>query len=98
VNRDDLEASIFAFLREEMRIDTSDIQPDTELVSGGIVDSTDLVRLATLLERKLDIEIPDQDISADNFDSIEMIVDYITVNHVTVNDVTINHASVKRGG
>jgi D-alanine--poly(phosphoribitol) ligase subunit 2 len=78
VNRDDLEASILAFLRDELRIDTSEIQRDTELVSGGVVDSTDLVRLATRLERNLDIEIPDQDISADNFDSIEMIIKYVS--------------------
>jgi len=78
VNRDDLEASILAFLRDELRIDTSEIEPDTELVSGGVVDSTDLVRLATRLERNLDIEIPDQDISADNLDSIEMIINYVS--------------------
>lgn len=77
MNRDDLAASILAFLREELRIDTGDIQPNTELVSGGVVDSTDLVRIASLLERKLGIEIPDQDISADNLDSIEMIVNYV---------------------
>jgi acyl carrier protein len=78
VKRDDLEASILAFLRDELRIDTSEIQRDTELVSGGVVDSTDLVRLATRLERNLDIEIPDQDISADNLDSIEMIINYVS--------------------
>jgi acyl carrier protein len=78
LNRDDLEASILAFLRDELRIDTSEIQPDTQLISGGVVDSTDLVRLANRLERTLDIEIPDQDISADNLDSIEMIINYVS--------------------
>ena len=78
MNRDDLEASILAFLRDELRIDTSDIKPDTGLVSGGVVDSTDLVRLASRLERNLGIEIPDQDIKADNLDSIEMIINYVS--------------------
>jgi len=78
VDRDDLEASILAFLRDELRIDTSEIQPDTELISGGVVDSTDLVRLANRLERSLAIEIPDQDIKADNLDSIEMIINYVS--------------------
>jgi acyl carrier protein len=78
VKPDELQADILAFLEDELRIDTSDIQPDTGLVSGGIVDSTDLVRLATRLERKLGIEIPDRDISADNLDSIEMISNYVS--------------------
>ena len=72
-----LEGIIFAFLRDHLRVLDEAITRETELVSEGLIDSTDLVLLATHLERTLDLEIPDEDISVDNFDSVVMILDYL---------------------
>jgi acyl carrier protein len=77
VEAEALERSILAFLRDELQVADEAITRDTELVSEGLIDSTDLVRLATHLERTLDLEIPDEDISVDNFDSVAMILDYV---------------------
>jgi acyl carrier protein len=77
MDTDELERSILAFLRDELRVRDETIGRDTELVSTGLIDSTDLVRLAAHLERTLDVEIPDEDISPDYFDSVAMILDYV---------------------
>jgi acyl carrier protein len=76
MNADELEARILSFLRQELRI-WETVDRDTELVSTGVVDSADLVRLATHLERILDLSIPDHEINADNFDSVAMILEYV---------------------
>ena len=72
-----LEGIILGFVRDDLRVRDEAITRETELVSEGLIDSTDLVLLATYLERTLDLEIPDEDISVDNFDSVAMILDYV---------------------
>jgi acyl carrier protein len=76
VNADEIEERILSFLRQELRIRET-VGRDTELVSSGLVDSADLVRLATHLERTLDLDIPDHEIDADNFDSVALILEYV---------------------
>lgn len=76
MNADELEARILGFLSQELGIRET-VERDTELVSTGLVDSADLVRLATHLERTLDLGIPDHEINADNFDSVAMILEYV---------------------
>jgi acyl carrier protein len=72
-----LEARIRAFLQEKLEMENSQLARDSELVTTGLIDSMDLVRLATHIERMLGITIPDQDINLDHFDSIAKIVAYV---------------------
>ena len=72
-----LEARLRAFLRDECRIDAAGLSRTTELVTTGLLDSVGMVRLATHLERLVDIAIPDEDITAEHFDSIERILGYV---------------------
>jgi acyl carrier protein len=77
LNSQDIEEKILVFIRDELRVEIEDVESDTELVSSGRIDSTDLVRLAAHLERSFDIEIPDEDISADHLDTIAMTARYV---------------------
>ncbi|MCP4036667.1 MAG: acyl carrier protein, partial [bacterium] len=43
----------------------------------GIIDSADLVRFATFLERSFGFEVPDQDLNAEHFDTVAMSVEYV---------------------
>ncbi|MFQ5513659.1 MAG: acyl carrier protein [Myxococcota bacterium] len=72
-----VERQILAFLRERVEEDQETIRRDTALVSSGLIDSMDTVRLATHLERTLRLKIPDEDISVENFDSIARILSYV---------------------
>ena len=51
--------------------------PNTGLVTTGLVDSADLVRLATHVARYVGIGVPDADITAGHFDSAAKILDYV---------------------
>ena len=72
-----LEAQLHAFLRDECRIDPAELTRTTPLVTSGLLDSMGMVRLATHIERLVDISIPDDDITAEHFDSIERILGYV---------------------
>jgi acyl carrier protein len=73
----DLDAAVRALLVRETRLAASTLQPDTALVSSGLLDSVGLVRVAALLETRLGIRIPDRDVTAEHFDTIERIAAYV---------------------
>ncbi|HOX24842.1 MAG TPA: acyl carrier protein [Candidatus Krumholzibacteria bacterium] len=53
--------------------DDTEITYDTELISGGIVDSFSMVSLKRFLEKKYNISIPDADASPEAFDTVNSI-------------------------
>ena len=65
-----LEYVIAEYLEED---DDQEIDCDTELISGGIVDSFSMVSLKRFLEKKYSIQIPDGDASPEAFDSVNKI-------------------------
>ena len=73
----DLEAAILAFLRNELGLEDSGVERETPLVSTALIDSADLVRLATEVESLVGTRIPDRDINADHFDTVEKILAYV---------------------
>jgi len=53
--------------------DDVEVDLDTELISGGLVDSFSMVSLKRFLEKKYSIQIPDADASPEAFDSVNKI-------------------------
>ena len=72
-----LEARVRAFLSEQLNLRDAPLERDTELVTTGLLDSMDVVRLVAHLERTLGITIPDRDIEVDHFNSIAQISSYL---------------------
>ena len=58
--------------REDQRID-----PTVNLIESGVIDSMALLRLTTFLEEYYDLDIPDEDIVADNFHSLRSIEAFV---------------------
>jgi acyl carrier protein len=54
--------------------DDREVNYDTPLISGGIVDSFSMVSLKVFLETKYKIQIPDAKASPEAFDSVNNIV------------------------
>jgi len=73
---EELEREVRAYLEDKLGV--SGLGREDALISSGLVDSGNLVRLATHIERRAGVSIPDRDIDADHFDSIAMIVDYVS--------------------
>ena len=53
------------------------ISPDESLFDSGILDSFALPELVSALERTFGIAIPDADLTAQTFESVNRIVSYI---------------------
>ena len=72
-----LDDKIHSFLKRELGKKYRTIAAATPLVSTGLIDSVALVRLAALLETESGLVIPDRDITAEHFDTIEKMHAYL---------------------
>lgn len=72
-----LEQRVRDLLAREARVDPSEIDDATRLLSSGLVDSIAMVRVAGLIERELGIVIPDRDVNEDNFETLALIRAYV---------------------
>jgi acyl carrier protein len=77
IDRDALAGEIVTFLRTKLRADTAGVDLDTPLVSTGVVDSVALVRLASFVEQRTGLRIPDRDVTVEHFDSLAQILAYV---------------------
>jgi acyl carrier protein len=73
----ELDAKIHAFLKTELGSKYRNVESATPLVTTGLLDSVGQVRLAALLEAETGLVIPDRDVTAANFDSIDQIHAYL---------------------
>jgi len=72
---DDLRQTIRDYVIKEYveEGDETEIELQTPLISGGIVDSFSMVSLKRFLEKKYDIQIPDDEATPEAFDNVERI-------------------------
>lgn len=61
-------------INEYLEDDDQEINFDTPLITGGIVDSFSMVSLKRFLENKYKISIPDDKATPEAFDSVNKIV------------------------
>jgi acyl carrier protein len=73
---DDKQKMILDYVKREYldEDDDREIDENTPLISGGIVDSFSMVSLKRFLEKKYGIAIPDADATPEAFDSVNNIV------------------------
>ena len=53
------------------------VRDDECIVSTGLIDSLSVLKLVTILERKLGISIPKDRVQPEDFDSVDIIVETI---------------------
>ena len=53
------------------------IKADQKLVSSGLIDSLSVLRLISLLEKKLKISIPPETLQPEDFDDVDTMVETI---------------------
>ena len=68
--------NLMSYLRDELGVDTKDIEVVTPLFSSGVIDSFGLVQLITYIEDQCGLRVSANDVNLDNLDSIERILAY----------------------
>jgi acyl carrier protein len=71
------EDELLAFLEEELAIDRADIAPGALLFSSGLIDSFSLVSLLSFLETHGGFSVDPEDVTLENFDSLDRILAYL---------------------
>ena len=54
-----------------------DIQDDTSLMASGVIDSMGIIEIVSFIEDKFSIVVSDEEVAAENFDSIEKIASFV---------------------
>ena len=77
-----IEALIRTYILENFLYtdDDEQLKNDDSFLETGIVDSTGVVELVMFVEDTFAIEVPDEDVVPENFDSVEALVGYIQQN------------------
>ena len=70
---DEMQKIVLTYVKAEYLEEDDEINVDTPLISGGIVDSFSMVSLKRFLENKYKISIPDDKATPEAFDSVNKI-------------------------
>ena len=65
------------FLSDEIVIDGTEIRDDEDLLLSGLVDSMGMMRLIAFIEEREGIRVPPQDVTIENFATIDAMVAYL---------------------
>ena len=79
----DSSAALISFINTNYR-PASPVVADTELVRSEIVASYSILELITFIETEFDLQVPDEDVQADNFRTVEAMlrmIDGLRTNH-----------------
>ena len=75
---DDLvESRILDYLRRELAGPEVRLDRDADLLSGGVLDSMGVLRLATFVSEEYEIEIKPSDFLIENFSSVAAVASYV---------------------
>jgi len=74
----DRKSHLIDFIKNEiMHNSRANLDPDTDLLGAGILDSIGILQLVAFIEKMFNISVPDEDVVYDNFMSINTLVDYL---------------------
>jgi acyl carrier protein len=68
--------SLLGYLKDNVGLDTSAIQPDTPLFTSNLIDSFSLIDLIVFVESEMGVKIDPDDVQIENFDSVASIMHF----------------------
>ena len=76
---DDVAGTVTELVAQEVLQDRGvvELNPATNLIEAGLIDSLAIVLLVELLQERFDIEIEPEDVVAENFGTIAAIADLV---------------------
>jgi acyl carrier protein len=68
---------ILTYIYEEIFNEEMELTDDTPLYTSGLITSMGHLKLVSYLERAFDVSIPMNELSMDNFDTVNLIAQFI---------------------
>lgn len=73
----EIEGRIMAFMRRELLSPEVTVNRDDELLSGGVLDSIAVLRLATFVEEEFRFKMQPSDFVIENFQTVAVLGEYV---------------------
>lgn len=70
------ESTLTALVATIAEIPPEDVDPEEDLLTGGLIDSIGIVRLIADAEAELGVKVPDPDLIPENFRTLAVMVVY----------------------
>jgi acyl carrier protein len=69
---------LLEFVRDELAVGSKkNIQTSDDLLDAGILDSLGVLQLVSFVEEQFGIQIPDEDVVMENFQSVDALSTYL---------------------
>jgi acyl carrier protein len=66
------------YVKKELAVGSKrNIQMDDDLLSAGIIDSLGVLQLVAFIEEQFNIQMPDEDVVLENFQSVNSLANYL---------------------
>jgi acyl carrier protein len=72
------------FIKDELVPNLDDLDEKQSLLEGGILDSLRIMKLVTFIETKFDMQVTDEELVPDNFETLISISELISHKYKTV--------------
>jgi acyl carrier protein len=67
------------FVKNELAVGSKkNVQTSDDLLSAGILDSLGVLQLVSFVEEQFGIQVPDEDVVMENFQSVDALSTYLT--------------------
>ena len=73
----DSDQKILGYIQNDLLGGSVEVFSDTDLLKTGLIDSLGIMRLVAFLENEFKTTIPAQDLTLENFSSVNTIVAYL---------------------
>ncbi len=74
----DRENILLEYVKNELlRGRKSALKAEDDLLSSGIIDSLGILQMVAFIEERFNIQIPDEDVVFENFQSVKALSDYL---------------------
>ncbi|MCA9932731.1 MAG: acyl carrier protein [Ardenticatenaceae bacterium] len=74
----DRENILLGYIKDELlRGRKGDLKAVDDLLSNGIIDSLGILQMVAFIEERFNIQVPDEDVVFENFQSVKALSDYL---------------------
>ncbi|MBE2199063.1 MAG: acyl carrier protein [Anaerolinea sp.] len=74
----DRENILLEYIKQELlRGRKGDLKVEDDLLSNGIIDSLGILQMVAFIEERFHIQVPDEDVVFENFQSVKVLSDYL---------------------
>jgi acyl carrier protein len=74
---EDVIGAVRSFLRDNFMLDDAEIGDEDSFMAGHVLDSTGFIELITFVEERFGVEVADDEMLPENFDSLRNIAGYV---------------------